>query len=283
MPVKRAGQLLFLILVAANAAFSQSYQGGVRGTVSDAGGAVIPGVEVQLINANTNGARRTITNETGQYSFPAVEPATYVVKAMLAGFKTFERSGLTVGVQQFVTVDIRLEVGAIADEVSVVADSPLVETSTASTATAIPQFMLNTLPNTGRNAFMMALFVPTVVHVGDPFYVRQQDQTNATRVSLGGGPMRGNNYLIDGVPVTDLRNRTTFFPNIEAVAEVKIQVNTYDSEMGRTGGRRLQHHAEVWSQRLAFRSAHAESSVAVEVAHLLPDGAGRLALQARHV
>jgi len=228
--------LVCLSLFGAANGFAQSYQGGVRGAVSDTAGAIIPGVEVALINEGTNVSRETVTNETGQYVFASVSPGTYKLRASLAGFKTYERSGLTIGTQQFVTLDIRLEIGVISDEVSVIADSPLIETSSANTATALPQQILSTLPNTGRNAFMMALTVPTVVHVGDPFYVRQQDQTNATRMSLGGGPIRGNNYLIDGVPVTDLRNRTAFFPNIEAVEEVKVQVNTYDSEMGRTGG-----------------------------------------------
>ena len=72
--------------------------------------------------------------------------------------------------------------------------------------------------------------------VGDPQFNRQQDQTNASRVSLGGGGIRANNYLLDGVPITELRGRAVLNPTIEAVEEVKVQVHTYDAEMGRTGG-----------------------------------------------
>ena len=71
---------------------------------------------------------------------------------------------------------------------------------------------------------------------GDPQFNRQQDQTNASRVSMGGGGIRANNYLLDGVPITELRGRAVLNPTIEAVEEVKVQVHTYDAEMGRTGG-----------------------------------------------
>ncbi len=217
-------------------AFGQGFQGGLRGAVRDAGGALIPGVEVSLINEGTNVARNTVSNEVGEFVFNFVAPGTYRLRASLPGFKTFERAGINIGTQQFITLDINLEVGAITEEIKVVADAPLVETSTASTGGGLPSFLLDQLPNTGRNPFMMALTVPNVIHTGNPFYVRMQDQTNSSLLSLGGGPIRGNNYLLDGVPITDLRNRAIFVPNIDAVAEIKVQVNTYDAEMGRTGG-----------------------------------------------
>ena len=77
---------------------------------------------------------------------------------------------------------------------------------------------------------------PNVVPSGDPQFVRQQDQTNASLLSLAGGPRRGNNYTLEGVAITDMRNRAVIVPSIEAVEEVKVQVSTYDAEMGRTGG-----------------------------------------------
>src|SRR5881296_752395 len=217
-------------------AFGQGFQGGLRGAVRDPGGALIPGVEVSLINEGTNVARNTLSNEVGEFVFSFVAPGTYSLRAALAGFKTFERGGINIGTQQFITIDISLEVGARAEEVKVVADAPLVETSTASTGGALPSLLLEQLPNTGRNPFMMALTVPNVIHTGNTFYVRMQDQTNSSLLSLGGGPIRGNNYLLDGVPITDLRNRAIFIPNVDAISEIKVQVKTYDAEMGRTGG-----------------------------------------------
>ncbi len=236
-----AGRSAFVFLVAvlllfsAGTAFAQ-FQGSIRGAVHDSGGAVVPGVDITLTNEATNAERTTISNEIGQYSFTFVAPGTYRLKASLAGFKSFERSGFSIGTQQATTLDVTLDVGAVSEAVQVTADSPLVETATASTGVNLTATVLHELPNTGRNAFMSALLTPNVIHTGNPFYVRQQDQTNSSLLSLGGGPLRGNNYLLDGVPITDLRNRAIFLPNIDAIGEVKVQVNTYDAEMGRTGG-----------------------------------------------
>ena len=214
----------------------QSYQGGLRGAVTDPAGAVVPGAEVTLINEQTNVARTTLSNESGEYVFSFVPPGAYKLKVTLAGFKTYEHPGINIGTQQFITLDVRLEVGAVSEQITVSASVPLIETSNANTGGLLSEGTLQDLPNTGRNPFMMALTVPNVLHTGDPFYVRMQDQTNSSLLSLGGGPIRGNNYLIDGVPITDLRNRAIFIPNVDAVSEVKVQVKTYDAEMGRTGG-----------------------------------------------
>ena len=80
---------------------AQSFQGGLRGVVKDAQG-VIPGVTVTLVNEQNGVSRETVTNGVGEYSFPAVEPATYTVRASVQGFKTFERKGVRIGTQQFV-------------------------------------------------------------------------------------------------------------------------------------------------------------------------------------
>src|ERR1044071_3163175 len=90
--------------------FAQGFQGGVRGAVRDSAG-VIPGVEVLLVNDATNVSRSTVSNEVGEYAFVAVAPGAYTVRATLAGYKTFERKGLTVGTQQFIALDMVLELG----------------------------------------------------------------------------------------------------------------------------------------------------------------------------
>ena len=95
---------------------------------------------------------------------------------------------------------------------------------------------LQTLPAPGRAAFLVGVSIPTVIQSGDGQFNRQQDQTNASLLSLGGGTRRGNNYTLDGVPITDINNRAVANPTIEALDDVKVQVHTYDAEMGRTGG-----------------------------------------------
>src|SRR5438552_1167254 len=228
--------LFGMLLAVALNLFGQGFQGGLRGSVGDASGALLPGVEVVLTNEATSLSRTTVTNDSGEYSFAALEPGSYRLHASLAGFKAIDHTAIRIGTQQFVTLDLKLEVGAVAETVSVTAEVPLIETSNASTGTVLDTLSLQTLPAPGRNACMLAVAVPTVIPSGDTQFNRQQDQTNASLLSLGGGTRRGNNYTLDGVPITDLRNRASANPTIEAIEDVKVQVHTYDAEMGATGG-----------------------------------------------
>ena len=218
-----------------SAAFGQGFQGGLRGSIKDAGG-VIPGVEVTLTNEQTNISRSVVTNERGDYAFASVDPGTYVVKAALQGYKTADRAGIRIGTQQFLTLDLTMEIGSITENVTVTGAAPLIDTSNASTGTVLDSAALQALPSPGRSAFLIGTTVPTVIPSGDGQFNRQQDQTNASLLSLGGGTRRGNNYTLDGVPITDLTNRAVANPSIEALDDVKVQVHTYDAEMGRTGG-----------------------------------------------
>src|SRR5439155_16054541 len=222
MRIQRNLLAILSLVLAATPAFAQSFQGGLRGAIHDPGGAIVPGVEVSLVNEATNVPRNTVSNETGEFAFASVAPGTYKLHVVMPGFKTFDRAGINIGTQQFITLDVNIEVGAPSEEISVVADAPLIETSTASNSSSLPSFLLGTLPNTSRNAYMAALTVPTVITAGDPHFSRQQDQNGATAISMAGGPVRGKNYLMDGLPISDLRNRTVVFLNIESIAEVKV-------------------------------------------------------------
>ncbi len=224
-----------LVLGLASDAAAQQFTGGVRGAVRDANG-VIPGVEVTLANDGTGVARNTFTNEVGEYNFTAVNPGDYTLRAILQGFQTYVRSGLTIATQQFITIDVVMEVGSIQEEIQVTAAAPLIETSNASGGGNLDREILEYLPAPGRNAYLVAVTIPTVTPVGDPQYNRQQDQTNASRISLGGGGIRANNYLLDGVPITEMDGRAVLNTTIEALGDVKVQIHTYDAEMGRTGG-----------------------------------------------
>src|SRR6266536_1800505 len=223
------------VLTQADALFGQGFQGGLRGSIKDAGG-IVPGVEVTLTNEKTNISRNTTTNERGEYVFSNVEPGTYEVKAVLAGYKSIDRREIPIGTQQFLTLDLTMEVGAIEENITVTGQSPVIETSNASQGTVLDSAALQSLPSPGRSAFMIGTTVPTVIPTGDTQFNRQQDQTNASLLSLGGGTRRGNNYTLDGVPITDMRNRAVANPTIEALEDMKVQVHTYDAEMGATGG-----------------------------------------------
>jgi hypothetical protein len=226
---------LLLVPLVTSTAFAQTFTGGLRGAVRDANG-VIPGVTVTLLNDETGASREAVSNEEGQYNFAAVPPGNYTVRAELTGFRAYENKGIRIAAQQFITLDITLEVGQLQETITVTGAAPLIDTSNATGGGVISTEQLSTLPSGGRSAFLFAVTLPTVVASGDPQFNRQQDQTNASLLSLGGGTRRGNNYLVDGVPVTDMRNRASANPSIEALDDVAVQVHQYDAEAGRTGG-----------------------------------------------
>ncbi len=222
--------------LAAVTAGAQSYQGGIRGQLTDAAGAALPHVSVKLIDQATKLARTAETNGSGEYVFVAVEPATYTLTVVQPGFTGYEQKNLVVSTQQFETVDVKLSVGASTETVEVEGSTPLLDTTTASNGQTIDTQMLEDLPNLGRNPYLFAKLSTNVAPSGDPRFNRFQDQTGSSAISIAGGPVRTNNYLIDGVPVTDLNNRAVIIPSIEATQEMKLQVNTYDAEIARTGG-----------------------------------------------
>ena len=227
---------LFFFVLAAIPALGQQFVGSVRGLVQDPGGAVIASATVTLRNEDKGTVSTTATSGAGEYSFAQVSPATYTVTVETPGFKKSEHKGVLVAAASTVSLDFALEVGGVTETIEVTSDVALIETSTASNGQTISNQMLTDLPNLGRNAYLMAKLSNNVVPVGDPRWNRFQDQIGSSNVSIGGGPVRGNNYLIDGISVTTSQNLAAIIPSLEATQEMKLQTGTYDATMGRTGG-----------------------------------------------
>ena len=224
------------ILVPTTLSFAETYYGGIRGTVSDPSGSMIAGAIVHLKNEATTVERVEKTNSVGEYVFNSLDPASYTIIVTSSGFKTLTRTGVVVSTQQFLTLDIKVDLGTANDTVLVSSEMPIVDNSNASNGQVIDKQQLQDLPNLGRNPFLFSKLDNDVAPVGDPRFNRFQDQSGSSQISIAGGPIRGNNYLIDGVPITDSVNRAVIIPSIEATQEVKVQANTYDAEIGRTGG-----------------------------------------------
>ena len=215
----------------------QNFQGGIRGTLTDSTGAAIPLAKLTLIEESTGIARATIAGDDGGYIFSALNPSTYTIVAEKPGFKRLERKGIVVNTQEFLGVDLRMEVGEVSESVNVTADVTAIETTNASTGQVVDNRKLSDLPNMGRNPFYQTVMISqNVTPGGDPKFNRMEDQSGSSQISIAGGPVTGNNYMLDGIAITDSTNRAVIIPTIESVQEIKLQVNTYDSEVGRTGG-----------------------------------------------
>ncbi len=228
--------LLFILLVGVSGLSAQQNFGGVRGEVKDAQGASIPKATVTLINEGTKVSRSVVTNEAGIYVFGGVDPGTYKVTIAMPGFKSFATTGNTVSLGVTTTVDAALQIGATTDTVDVMADSLVLNTASASGGQLFSAKQVEDMPLLGRNPFMMEAFDANVVMLGDPRYVRAEDQTGSSQVSLAGAPSNSNSYVVDGIPISTSSGGVTFIPTIESVENAKIQSNTYDAEIGRSGG-----------------------------------------------
>ncbi len=227
---------LLAIFFFSSLAFAQTFQGTLRGRVTDPNGSATTNVKVTIIEEATSVNRTTITNDQGEYVFTSVTPGTYTIKAELEGFKRLDRKGVEVATQAAVTIDLALELGQVNESVNVTAETPALQTADASTGQVIDTQQITDLPMLGRNPFFEEKLAQSVVFVNNPTMGRMQDQNANSDVSISGGPLRTNNVLVDGISITDSNNRAVFVPSPEALQEVKLQGGTYDAEAGRTGG-----------------------------------------------
>ncbi len=228
--------VLGVLALTSERASAQSVYGSIRGLVTDPSTSIVANAKVYLINEGTSEQRNAISNNLGEYAFSQVIPGSYKVVVEAQGFKKVERKNIILETQNQLTIDLVLEVGNVAESVQVTEEVPLIETATASQGQVIDNRKLVDLPNIGRNPFLFSKLAPNVQQVGNPGYVRMQDQSGSSQISFAGGPIRGNNYLLDGVPISDMRNRAVIIPSLEFTQEMKVQTNTYDAEIGRTGG-----------------------------------------------
>jgi trimeric autotransporter adhesin len=229
-------KVLTVFFLFAAAAAAQTFQGSLRGRIVDPNGAPTPAAIVTLTEEGTSAARKTLTSDQGEYVFASLTPATYSVNVEAPGFKRIEQHGVSVATQAVVTLDFTLQLGAVTEEVDVTASAPLLQTGDASTGQLIDSQQITDLPLLGRNPFLTGKLAQSVVFAGNPQFTRMQDQNGNSQVSISGGPMRTNNYLVDGISITDSNNRAVILPSPEAVQELKLQASTYDAEVGRTGG-----------------------------------------------
>ncbi len=214
----------------------QTYNGAIRGSVTDTSGRGIASATVTLTDQGTHQIRTTSSDSVGAYAFNALKPATYTLHVEAPSFTPTDRTDIVVATQDFLTLDVPLAVGGTNSVVQVSADAPLVDPSTASVSTNFDQRRLEDIPVLGRNPYITAKLSGVFVNTGNPQFIRFADQNGTSTTSVAGGPVAANLYLVDGVPITDTNNRPIVIPTIEAIQDVKVQANTYDAQVGRTGG-----------------------------------------------
>ena len=156
------------LLASAGAAAAQEFRATVRGQVLDSSKGALPGATVTLTNTATNETATAVTNAEGSYTVPFLRPGSYTMTVELQGFQKYTRSGMVLQVNETATINVEMGVGGLTEQVSVTAESPLLETSNASRGTVIDSARIAELPLQERNLLLrgLPLLLPLLIHLG---------------------------------------------------------------------------------------------------------------------
>ncbi len=217
------------------ALFAQGTSGRITGHVTDATDAAIAQVKVTLVNEATGATRDTPTNGTGDFSFVQVPVGTYRVEFDLTGFKKNVRRGVSLDINQVLSLNMVLQVGETREVVDVTSEAPLVDTTSTQLGTVVNDRAIAQLPLNQRDTYQFLSLQPGVQsQVGADLYVGSD---NAGSVSVNGGRGRANNFNVNGGDANDLfANLPTVQPSPDSVQEFRIVTNTFDAEYGRNSG-----------------------------------------------
>jgi hypothetical protein len=204
-------------------AWAQITTGTISGSVRDAQGAVVPGATVTLVSAARGTTTDTRTSAEGDFVFPNVTSGTYLVRVTMDGFKTLERPGVVVSPGDRLAVPtLTIEVGALAETVTVQADPPVIQASSGERSFTVVTESVENLPIANRGFASLAGLAPGVGSGNNP-------------ARIGGGGQ--NNIMMDGISTMDTGNNGILLQmNVESIAEVKVLTSSYQAEYGRSSG-----------------------------------------------
>jgi hypothetical protein len=216
-------------LLMAGFLWAQADRGAITGTVTDPSGAVIPGVQVTATNVDTKVQTTTTTNEVGLYTVLNLPIGKYSVTFMKQGFKTYDRSGITVGIAQVVRLDASMQVGAVTESVTVTAEASVLRTETADVGTYMRSQVVTDLPlsiSGGRSLENFAYAITPGV------------EGNNWTSWISGSAAFTKEVLIDGTSaIVQIGGHIgESSPSMEAVQEFKVETSGIRAEDGRTGG-----------------------------------------------
>ncbi len=216
-------------------AFAQSTGGRVLGRISDPSGAVLSDVKIVLTNQATGVVRDATTSSGGDYVFVEVVPGKYDVSFEHPGFKKNVQKDVTVEVNQVVTLNPVLQLGAAQEIVEVTSEAPLVETTSTQMGAVVNSRAVSQLPLNARDTYQLLQLQPGVQSQtgSDLFY----GSNNAGVVSVNGGRGRSNNFSVNGGDANDqFANLPAVQPTPDSIEEFRVITNTFDAEYGRNSG-----------------------------------------------
>ena len=194
------GMTLGLALLVPAPVSAQLGTGDLRGKVVDSSGAVLPGATVVAKNEGSGQSRETISSNDGTFSMIALNPGNYELTATLSGFKKYQRGAVRVEVSKATSIEIALPVGGIEEQVTVTAESPLVDTSSKQIGGVVTSQELNDIPSINRNFTTYLGTLPGVTSV------ISTDSFGADSIRINGQGVQNVNYTLDGAGNNDTFN-----------------------------------------------------------------------------
>jgi hypothetical protein len=216
---------------------AQGTAGRVLGRVADPSGAILAGVNVRLVNEATNVSRDTKTTESGDYDFVEVPVGTYRLEFDLTGFKKNVRRGVSLDINQVITLNMTMQVGATQEVVDVTSEAPLVETTSTQLGAVVGDRAISELPLNSRDTYQFLQLQPGVMSTAGSSSSIVYGSDRAGAVSVNGGRGRSNNFSVNGGDANDqFVNLPTVQPSPDSIQEFRVLTNTFDAEYGRNSG-----------------------------------------------
>ena len=231
--------ILLCMIVLTAEALAQVTTGTILGTVTDSTGAVLPGVSASIINVETGLSRTALTDTAGRYRASELPVGKYEVSVELAGFQKVVRTGIELTVGRQALVDFTLQVGAVAESVTVTGEAPLIETTNATVANLVTEKEMRELPLNGRSFTDLTAIQPgAVTDLGIPAGVFQ----GGGRIVLNGARATQSLYLLDGVEMVSPSNNVAPVSvmnqtlGVDTIREFTVIQNNYGAQYGRAIG-----------------------------------------------
>jgi hypothetical protein len=231
--------------------YAQTDSGTVKGTVTDATGAVVPSAVIVLTNTQTGQVRSTKTDSAGVFDFESVSRGQYKANVEAQGFQAQEQL-FQLQVSQTQSLMFSLKPGAANTTITVTSAAPIVDVSTSTVGLVVEAPQMSDLPLNGRNFTSLALLTPGVTRgaygsqaSGGPSQSNAEtwrySQTGGAALSVNGLRQQANNFELDGVDNNEMLVGTiVFFPPVEGTQEFRVTTSMAPAEFGGAGGAIIQ-------------------------------------------
>jgi hypothetical protein len=224
-----------LALVFSTCASAQNSNGRIVGTIYDQTGAIVPGVHIVVTNTGTRVSRETTSDSSGFYQVLSLPIGSYTVSATQKGFNPVTTTANSLEINQSLKIDIKLQVGANTETVTVESTPATVETINPTMGSTISEREIGNAPLNGRNALDLALLQPGVLPADNPGNGGAASANMA--FSISGGRNDSNTFILDGGANNDLLdNGVVYNPNPDSIQEFKVLTSNFGAEYGRNGG-----------------------------------------------